>query len=446
MNAMVEYLKLPPHHVESEQAVLGGLLQDNSGFDRIELSETDFYRAEHRAIFHAMQSLFNQGKPADVVTVAEWLGDDLHNAGGLPYLIELVNGATSANLKTYAAIVHERALLRKLAEAGNKIAEMAYAGGDAVKMLDESQKLLSEIETCNTSTDAEPIMDALKRMVEAIDTAFHAGGAGIKTGFVDLDRKIVGLAPADMVVIAGRPSMGKTSLAMQIAEQVSETEPVLIFSLEMPSEQLSMRMAASAGKLDITKMRAGQLQDDEWERLTYALTKLRTRQIYFDDRPALTMQQIRARARQEQRKRGLGLVVIDHISLIRGEGNTREQEVSAISRQIKALAKELNIPVIALSQLNRELEKRHNKRPVMSDLRDSGSIEQDADLILMLYRDEYYNPDTTWKGTAECIIGKQRNGEVGMVPLAFTARHAQFGNFAGHYEAGRKQVAARGFD
>lgn len=446
MNAQLEYLKLPPHHLESEQAVLGGLLKDNAGLDWLELSEADFYRTEHRTIYRAIRRLYDQGKPADVVTVAEWIGEDLYNAGGMPYLVELVNGTTTANLKRYAEIVRERSILRKLAEVGAKIADSAYSCGDALKILDEAQKTLSEVESCNTSTDAEPIMDSLRRMVESIDAAYHGNDKKLKTGFTDLDRKIIGLSPADMVVIAGRPSMGKTSLAMQIAEHVSETEPVLIFSLEMPAEQLAMRMAAGAGKLDITSMRSGKLQDDDWQRLTYAITKIRDRPIYIDDRAALTMQQIRARARQEMRKRGLGLVVIDHISLIRGEGNNREQEVSAISRGIKALAKELNIPVIALSQLNRELEKRHNKRPVMSDLRDSGSIEQDADLILMLYRDEYYNQDTTWKGVAECLIGKQRNGEIGMVPLTFVAQHAQFGNYAGNYAPDMKQKAARGFE
>lgn len=455
MNAPLDLsgLKMPPHHAESEQAVLGGLLQDNAAMDRIAdlLGETDFYTQQHRQIYRALMALIDSGKQADVITVAEFMqaAGILEQVGGLPYLVSLTNNTPgSGNIRRYAEIVRERSVLRKLAEAGMRITDMAFAPGqfDSRALLDDAQKALSEIDTATATTDAIPVRDAMRQMVENVDAAFHGTDKKLKTGFKDLDRQIVGMAPGDMVVVAGRPSMGKTAFALQIAGHVSETDTVLVFSLEMPSDQLAMRMAASIGKLDITALRSGQLEDDGWQRLTYATGKLVNRPLHIDDRSGLSMHQIRARARQVKRKHGLGLVIIDYIGLIYGEGENRVQVVSEISRQIKSMARELAVPVIALSQLNRGLATRNDKRPMMSDLRDSGGIEQDADVIILLHREEYYNPDTDWKGAAECIVAKQRNGATGMIPLAFLAEYAQFGDFAGRYEPDRQQRKKRGFE
>lgn len=455
MNSPMDFNDLeartPPHHAESEQCVLGGLLLDNTAMERIDLVESDFYAHDHRLIWKAIAKLIDAGKPADVITVAEAMDSagTLERAGGLAYVVALSsNTPSAANIRSYAKTVKSRALLRRLADAGTRITDMAYAGGDAGQMVAQAQQAVMELDVTEAAQESMSLRDALRAMVERVDAAFHGTAQSIKTGFTDLDKKIVGLEPGDVIVVAGRPSMGKTAFAMQIAETVSETDPVQVFSLEMGASQLSMRMAAGVGKIDLMNMRTGQLADDEWQRLTYALGKLNNRPMYIDDRSSLSVAQIRARARQTKRKHGLGLVVIDYIGLIDAPGENRATAVGAVSRGVKAMARELGVPVILLCQLNRQVTGRADKRPVLSDLRESGAIEQDADLILLLHRDDYYNPDSHYKGVAECIIGKQRNGPTGMVPLSFNAENARFGDYAGCYEPGAqetKAVVRRGF-
>lgn len=446
MNAF-DSIVTPPHHAESEQAVLGGLLQDNTAIDRIDLAESDFYAADHRLIWKTIIGLLDACKPADVVTVAEALGGELERVGGLQYIVALSADTPSvANIRSYAKTVKDRATLRRIAEAGNKIAALAYQTRDADQAKAQAQALVMELDTTEATQESTTIREAMKAMIERVDRVHNGTEVSTKTGFADLDKQIIGLGDGDMIVVAGRPSMGKTALAMQIATFVSESKPVQIFSLEMGAEQLAMRQAATVGKIDVMALRSGNLHDEDWTRLTYAMEKLHRRPIYIDDRAGLTMSQIRSRARQTKRRHGLGLVVVDYIGLIHGEGNNRVDVVSEISRGMKAMARELGVPVIALSQLSRKVEERGGKRPMMSDLRESGSIEQDADVIMLLYRDEYYHPDTQWKGIAECIVAKQRNGPVGMVPLTFIAEYAQFADFAGRYEPNeQKQQVKRGF-
>lgn len=452
MNSPIDFdaIRMPPQHIESEQAVLGGLMIDNTALDRIDLGEADFYGHDHRLIWCAIVGLIDAGKPADVVTVAEALqfGGELDRVGGLPYVARLsADTPSAANIASYARTVRERAIMRRLAEAGTRITDLAHERIDADSAMAQAQQAVMELETAKAVTDALSLRDALKSMVERIDRVCSGTEQLVSTGFAALDAKIVGLGKGDMVVVAGRPSMGKTAFALQIADRVSETDPVLLFSLEMSAEALAMRQAASVGKVDLMAMRTGQLTDDGWERLTYATGKLQARKLFIDDRSGLSMHQIRARARQTKRKHGLGLIVIDYIGLIHGEGESRVNVVSEVSRGIKNMARELGVPVIALSQLNRGLESRPDKRPMMSDLRDSGSIEQDADVIILLHRDEYYNPESEWKGVAECIVAKQRNGPTGTVPLAFIAEYAQFGNFTGRYEPDKqKKQTRRGFE
>jgi len=452
MNAHLDLdsIRTPPHHVESEQAVLGGLLLDNTAIDRIDLTEADFYAHDHRIIWRAITGLIDAGKPADVITVAEALesAGELDRVGGLQYVVALSSETPSAaNIRSYAKTVRERAMMRRLAEAGTRITDLAYERGDVDAAMAEAQKAVMELETTQTTTESVSLRDALRTMIERVDATYHGTVSVTKTGFANLDAKIVGLEPGDVVVIAGRPSMGKTALAMQIAEQVSETQPVQVFSLEMSAQALAMRQAASVGKVDMMKLRTGHLTDDDWQRMTYALCKLNERPMYIDDRSGLSVHQIRARARQAKRKHGLGLVVIDYIGLIEGRGENRATALGEISRNIKAMARELAVPVLLLCQLNRQVTGRTDKRPLISDLRESGAIEQDADVILMLHRDEYYNPDSKWKGVAECIIGKQRNGPTGIVPLTFSAEHARFGDFVGNYAPdGPAKRSTRGFN
>lgn len=447
----VDSLKLPPHSVEAEQSVLGGLLLDNGAWDKIAdlVSEVDFYRHDHRLIYRYITKLIEHAKPADVITVAESLdsSSELANVGGLAYLGALSqNTPSAANIRRYAEIVRERSVMRKLVEVGSDIAESAYnpMGRSATQLLDEAEGKVFEIAEAGSRgqqglTEIQPL---LTKVVERIDELYSRDNpndvTGIPTGFHDLDQKTSGLQPGDLVIVAGRPSMGKTAFSINIAENVAlETHlPVAVFSMEMGGAQLVMRMIGSIGKLDQQKIRTGRLQNDDWEKLTYAVGKLNDAPIHIDETPSLTALELRARARRLARQYGgkLGLIVIDYLQLMSGNGHgeNRATEISEISRSLKALAKELSVPVIALSQLNRSLEQRPNphKRPVMSDLRESGAIEQDADLILFIYRDEVYNPDTADKGKAEIIIGKQRNGPIGMVPLTFLGEYTRFESYA----------------
>ncbi|HVS26071.1 MAG TPA: replicative DNA helicase [Burkholderiales bacterium] len=445
----VDVIKLPPHSIDAEQSVLGGLLLDNEALDKVAdlIVEADFYRHDHRLIYRHISKLIQNNKPADALTVADSLENsaELADAGGHEYVEALAqNTPSAANIRRYAEIVRDRAILRKLAAVGTEITESAYnpLGREATDLLNESEAKVFQIAEAGARGQIgfAEIQPLLTQVVERIDTLYNrndpSGITGIPTGFADLDEKTSGLQPGDLIVIAGRPSMGKTSLALNITEHVGVDLrlPVAVFSMEMSGAQVVMRMMGSVGRLDQHKVRTGKLQDEDWQKLTHAVGKLNEAAIFIDESGALTAPQVQARARRLRRQcGGLGLIVVDYLQLMSasGEGENRATEISQISRSLKALAKELNVPVVALSQLNRGLELRPNKRPIMSDLRESGAIEQDADLILFIYRDEVYNPETTKeKGMAEIIIGKQRNGPIGTVPLTFLPEYTRFENYA----------------
>jgi replicative DNA helicase len=447
-DAQIEQIKLPPHSVEAEQSVLGGLLLEATALDKIAdlVTDDDFYRYEHRLIYRHIVRLSGMAKPVDVITVAESLeiSGELDKAGGLPYLGSLAqNVPSAANIHRYAEIVRERSIMRKLVEVGTDIAGSAYnpAGRDAAQLLDEAEgKVFKIAEAGSRGKQGFMTMPPLlTQVVERIETLYGRDNqndvTGTATGFTDLDRMTSGLQSGELIIVAGRPSMGKTAFSINIAENVALDSklPVAIFSMEMGASQLAMRMLGSVGKLNQHDLRTGRLQDEDWTRLTHALGKLNDAPIYIDESAALSALEVRARARRLHRQNnGLGLIVVDYIQLMSSNAGkaseNRATEISEISRALKALAKELSVPVVALSQLNRSLEQRPNKRPVMSDLRESGAIEQDADLILFIYRDEVYNSDSADKGKAEIIIGKQRNGPIGKVELAFRGEYTRFDN------------------
>ncbi len=447
-DAQLDYLRVPPHSVEAEQSVLGGLLLDNSAFDRIAdvLVDDDFYRFDHRLIWQHITRLVGLARPADVVTVHESLAiaGKAEECGGLAYLNALAhNTPSAANIRRYAEIVRERAMLRKLVSVADEISSTAFnpQGKEARQILDEAESRVFQIaqEGARGTAGFQEIQPLLSQVVNRIDELYHREGdsdvTGVPTGFTDLDRMTSGLQAGDLVIVAGRPSMGKTSFSMNIGEHVAIEQglPVAVFSMEMGAVQLAMRMVGSVGMLDQHRMRTGKLTQEDWPRLTHAVQRVQEAQIYIDETPALTSMEVRARARRLARQCGqLGLIIIDYLQLMSasGAGENRATEISEISRSLKSLAKELNCPVVALSQLNRSLEQRPNKRPVMSDLRESGAIEQDADLIVFIYRDEVYNPDSPDKGTAEIIVGKQRNGPIGTVRLTFQGASTRFLNFS----------------
>ncbi len=440
-----ESVNLPPQSIEAEQAVLGGLMLDNTTWDKVadKVIEDDFYRREHRLIFRAIAALSNENNPADVVTLSEWLDKnaELENAGGLSYIGSLAkNTPTAANIESYAKIVRERSVMRQLISVSTQIGSSAYnpEGRQAHELLDSAEKLVFEITEQNSRGQKgyKNIKELLTGALNRIDTLFQQDSpfTGIPTGYTDFDELTSGLQKSDLVIVAGRPSMGKTTFAVNIAEHaaIHHKSKVAIFSMEMPGEQLTMRMISSLGRIDAHRMRTGKLTDDDWPRLSSAVGILNESQIIIDDTPSLTPTDLRSRARRIKREYdGLDLIVIDYLQLMQvaGGSENRATEISEISRMLKGLAKELNVPVIALSQLNRSLEQRPNKRPVMSDLRESGAIEQDADLIVFIYRDEVYNEDTPDKGTAEIIVGKQRNGPIGTVRLTFLGQFTRFENY-----------------
>lgn len=438
-------LRVPPHSLEAEQSVLGGLMLDNSAWDQVAdlVNELDFYRHDHRLIFRAISALADDSDPFDVVTLSEWLdrNGELERIGGLAYVSELAkNTPSAANIAAYAKIVRERGVMRELISVGNSIANSGFnsQGQDAPALLDHAEQLVYNIadQRQRAASGFQPIKNVLAQVMSRIDTLYHSDSAitGVATGFTDLDKKTAGLQPGDLVIVAGRPSMGKTAFAMNLVEHAAlgEKLAVAVFSMEMPAEQLTMRMMSSLGRIDQHKVRTGKLDDDDWPRLTSALTMLNEAQVFLDDTPALTPSELRARCRRLKREHDVNLVIIDYLQLMHVPGNkeNRATEISEISRSLKALAKELSVPVVALSQLNRSLEQRSNKRPMMSDLRESGAIEQDADVILFIYRDEVYDEDSPDKGVAEIIIGKQRNGPIGMVKLTFLNYITKFENFA----------------
>lgn len=446
----LEALKLPPHSVEAEQSVLGGLLLENEALDKIAdiLTSADFYRHDHRLIYAHIGKLIEHNRPADIVTVAESLESsaELSGVGGIAYLGALAqNTPTAANIRRYAEIVRERAVMRKLVEVGSGIAESAYSpqGRDAQQLLDEAEAKIFQIAE-GGKRSSEGFVDIkilLPQVADRIDQLFQRDNpndvTGVPTGFSDLDSMTSGFQPGDLIIVAGRPSMGKTAFSLNIAENVALDSglPVAVFSMEMAGTQLAMRMIGSVGRLDQHRMRTGRLEDEDWVRLTTALGRLNDAPIFIDEGAGLSSFDVRARARRLHRQCGkLGLIVVDYLQLMAApagrQGENRATEISEISRSLKALAKELDVPVVALSQLNRSVEQRPDKRPVMSDLRESGAIEQDADLILFIYRDEVYNSDSPDKGTAEIIIAKQRNGPIGRVRLTFLGEHTRFENHA----------------
>ena len=449
-----EALKVPPHSVEAEQSVLGGLMLDNETWDKVAdlVSEDDFYRRDHRLIYRSIRRLAEQGNPFDAVTLAETLDSlgELENAGGIQYLGTLAaNTPSAANIKSYAAIVRERSVLRQMVQVANRIADSAFQpeGRSVGELLDEAEKAVYQIadQGARNKRGFVGMKDLLTAAVEKIDYLFSLDNpiTGVPTGFDDFDQKTSGLQRSDLVIIAGRPSMGKTTFAMNIAENaaIKGQVPVAVFSMEMPGEQLAMRMMSSLGRIDQHRVRTGKLNDDDWPRLTSAVQILSDAPIYIDDTPGLSPTELRARARRLAREHGVGLIVIDYLQLMQGSANAakenRATEISEISRSLKALAKELNVPVIALSQLNRGLEQRTDKRPIMSDLRESGAIEQDADVIVFIYRDEVYNEDSNDKGMAEILIRKQRNGPIGVTRLAFLGQFTRFENLAHDPYAGQ---------
>ncbi|MFV9988895.1 MAG: replicative DNA helicase [Coxiella endosymbiont of Dermacentor nuttalli] len=436
--------KMPPHSQEAEQSVLGALMLDDRAWDRIadRISMKDFYRSDHRVIFETMSRLIDQHKPLDVLTISEALkAKDRLNAPGEAYIYELAkNTPSAANIVAYADIVRERAILRQLIKAGTDIAQDGFNpdGRDIKVLLDKAEQRVFNIsESRSRGAGPIPISTLLTKATDRIDMLYHSSKVltGLSSGFTDLDRLTSGLQPADLFVIAGRPSMGKTILAINIAEHaaIKSNVLVLIFSMEMPAEALVMRMISSLGSIDQHKVRTGQLKDDDWPRITRAVEMLSETKLFIDDTPALTPGEIRSRARRLAREHGvLGLIAVDYLQLMHVPNNreNRSIEISEISSSLKALAKELNIPIIVLSQLNRSLEARTDKRPVMSDLRESGAIEQDADLIAFIYRDEVYHEESPDKGKAEIIIAKHRNGPIGKVILTFRGQYTRFDNFS----------------
>lgn len=445
LSALADQLKIPPHAIEAEQSVLGGLMLDSSSWDQIAeiLSEDDFFRHAHQLIWRAISSLAQRAVMMDIVTVGDVLKghDQLSEAGGLSYLASLEAATPSAaNIKIYAQIVREKALLRKLITAGTEAVNMAFLpeGRTALEIIDSAEKLVFDVAQLGQTGKKSYFSskDLLKSCVEKITVLYENPNqvTGIQTHFKDFDEKTAGLQKGDLIIVAGRPSMGKTTFAMNIAENVAvkSKRGVAVFSLEMPGEQLMMRMISSVGRVSAQKLRTGQLEAQDWAGLTSAIGKLNEAPIFVDETAALSPLELRARARRLKREHDIGLIVIDYLQLMKGNSATsnRTEEISEISRSLKALAKELEIPVIALSQLNRSLEQRPDKRPKMSDLRESGAIEQDADIILFIYRDEVYNPDTDSKGMAEVIIGKQRNGPIGKILLTFIGEYTRFENSA----------------
>lgn len=442
-------LKIPPHSLEAERSALGGLMLDDNAWDQVSsvLTDTDFYRGDHRTIFRCMTELAEQNKPLDIITIAEALDalGELENVGGISYIADLANNTpTASNVRAYAEIVSERATLRHLIGVGHEIADSGFnpQGRDSATLIDLAEAKVFKIGDSRPSTGGpQAVRPLLARAVERIDELFQNKGSltGLSTGFTDIDEMTQGLQKGDLVIVAGRPSMGKTSLMMNMAESalISAKVPVLVFSMEMPADSLILRMLSSLGNINQSKIRSGQLEDEDWPRLTSAVTMLNDRPLFIDDTGGLSPNELRARARRVAREHGqLGMIVVDYIQLMQVSGSTenRATEISEISRMLKSIAKEFNCPLMAGSQLNRGLEQRGDKRPIMSDLRESGAIEQDADLIVGIYRDEVYNDDSPDKGIAEAIILKQRNGPIGTRRLRFFGQYTKFEDLAQGYD------------
>ena len=447
-------IKTPPHSIEAEQSVLGGLLLDNQAWDKVVdiLMADDFYNPGHKLIFTAISELSNETKPFDPLTLAEVLDNrgEMDDVGGLVYLAELAANVPSvANIQAYAEIINERSIYRKLISAGQKMADAAYhpEGRKSAALVEEAERLVFNIAEERAKTGGpQGVRDIIHNTVKKIEYMFDAGDAitGTTTGFTDLDNMTSGMQPSDMIIVAARPSMGKTTFAMNLVENalLASDKAVVVFSLEMPSEQLMMRMLSSLGRINQSKVRSGQLEEEDWPKLLSAVERIKDKKLFIDDTAGISPAEMRSRIRRivrelpvskdENAGSPLGMIMIDYLQLMQipGFSEGRTNEISEISRSLKAIAKEFEVPVIALSQLNRSLEQRPNKRPVNSDLRESGAIEQDADVIMFIYRDEVYNPDTEYKGIGEIIIGKQRNGPIGSCRLAFVGQYTRFENLA----------------
>jgi len=434
------YQKVLPQNIEAEQSVLGGILIDNEALPRVlEIIEpNDFYRDNHKKIFLAFLELFENNTPLDIITVTELLQKkgELTNIGGATYLASLVDSVpTTANITHYAKIIKEKSILRSLIAKATDIVNLGFeASEDVAEILDKAEEAIFSITQQRIQTSYYSIKEIIKQTFETIEelSSKKDSVTGIPTGFIDFDRLTAGLQPSDLIIIAGRPVMGKTSFTLNIAQHAATRAgvPVGFFSLEMSKEQLALRMLCAEARINSQKIRSGFLSERDWLRLTDAAATLSEAPIFIDDTPALSVLEIRAKARRLKSEHNIGLIIVDYLQLMKGKGrvDTREREISEISRSLKALAKELNIPVVAVSQLNRRVEERENKRPRLADLRESGAIEQDADLIVFIYRDEVYNEDTPDKGIAEIIIGKQRSGPTGVVKLAFLDKYTRFEN------------------
>lgn len=444
-DSSIAKIKVPPHSIDAEQSVLGGLMLAPDSWDSVSEAVVagDFYRSNHQLIFETMAALIEAQQPLDVITLSEALQNksQLEAAGGLVYLTELATNTSSvANIRAYADIIRERATLRQLISAANKLADASFFpdGRDAQDIMADAERRLTEILEGRPKTGGpEAVNPLLKKTLDRIDELFHSDSSitGLSTGFKDLDEMTSGLQRSDLIIVAARPSMGKTSFAMNLVENavLRQDRPAVVFSMEMPSESLVIRMLSSVGKINQTRLRNGDLQDEDWSKLSAAVAKLKDKNLFIDDTPALSPIEVRNRCKRIYREQGhIGLIMVDYLQLMRVPGlqGNRVEEISEISRSLKAIAKEFDCPVVALSQLNRGLEQRPNKRPVNSDLRESGAIEQDADVIAFIYRDEVYHEDTEQKGVAEIILGKQRNGPIGTCKLAFIGEFTRFENLA----------------
>lgn len=431
--------RIPPQNLEAEQAVLGAILLDSNALVTVmeRIISEDFYSTKHQNIFDAMVELAEANEPVDLVTLTVRLQDkqQLEQVGGVSYLTQLANAVpTAANVDYYAQIIEEKSLTRRLIRAATQIASTGYSGSEAVgDLLSDAEQRIMEISQRRSSSGFISIRDVLMEVFERVEFLYQnkGGTTGIASGFRDLDKMTSGFQRSDLIIVAARPSVGKTAFALNIAQNVGirEKETVAIFSLEMGAAQLVQRMICAESNVDAGRLRTGHLENDDWEKLTMAIGTMAEANIYIDDSPAVTVADIRAKCRRLKKEKGLGMILIDYLQLIHGRGRSgdnRQQEVSEISRTLKQIARELDVPVIALSQLSRGVEQRQDKRPMMSDLRESGSIEQDADIVAFLYRDDYYNQDTEKKNIIEIIIAKQRNGPVGTVELAFLKHYNKF--------------------
>jgi replicative DNA helicase len=445
LNVPHDNVRVPPNSIEAEQAVLGGLMLSPEAWDKVadKITDRDFYRRDHQLIFRAIGELANKSMPCDAVTLGEWFESQgiAELVGGTRYVIELAGSTPSAaNIVAYADIVREKSVMRQLIDVGTEITGDAFRpeGRSAQELVESAEQKVFHIAEAGARgrQGFVSMRSAVKEAFQLLQQRYESRSpiTGMPTGFVDFDHKTAGLQPGDLIIVAARPAMGKTSLALNMAEYASikTGRAAAVFSMEMSASQLAFRLISSLGRINQQNLRTGDLADEEWPRVTSAITLLSDAKIFIDDTPSLSPLELRARARRLKREHDLGLIVIDYLQLMQVPGNkeNRATEISEISRSLKALAKELSVPVIALSQLNRSLEQRTDKRPVMADLRESGAIEQDADVIVFIYRDEYYNQESTEKGVAEIIIGKQRNGPTGTVKLAFLGQYTRFENLA----------------